>query len=136
MHRKCLIKEEKVVMRIGAQQKASSIGHKYRSGMHRLAMAGAILALMSGCTTTGTDDGLPGTGTDGVFEITPNIYMIGGLGSFTDFSSTAVKVRFFAKASKFCSAKNMMMMPISSSGKDSAYAQYASAEVVFKCVPK
>ena len=123
-------------MRIGAQQKTSPTGHKYRSGMHRLAMLGAVLALMSGCNTTGTDDGLQGTGTEGVFEITPNIYMIGGLGSFFDFSSTAVKVRFFTKASKFCSSKNMAMMPISTSGKDSAPYQYASAEVMFKCVPK
>mgnify|MGYP003978151569 CR=1 FL=1 len=44
-------------MRIGAQQKTSPTGHKYRSGMHRLAMLGAVLALLSGCNTTGTVDG-------------------------------------------------------------------------------
>ncbi len=104
--------------------------------MYRLAMVVVVSALVSGCNTTGTDDVLAGTGTDGVFEITPNLYIVGGLGSFTDFSSSAVKVRFYKKAAKFCSEKDMVMLPISSSGRDSGYNQYASAEVTFRCAPK
>jgi hypothetical protein len=96
----------------------------------RLVIAGlAIMAclVMSGCATTGTD---------GVVEIGPNTYMIGRLGGFTDFSGSAVKARLYAEAKEFCSAKNMVIVPNSSSGKDSELAQYASAEIQFKCVNK
>ncbi len=89
----------------------------------------AIMAclIMSGCATTGTD---------GVVEIGPNTYMLGRLGGFTDYSGSAVKARLYAEAKEFCSAKNMVMVPSNSRGQDAGYAQYASAEVQFKCVNK
>ena len=96
----------------------------------RLAMIGLIILVclvMSGCGTTGTG---------GVVEIGPNTYMIGRLGGFTDFSGIAVKARLYAEAKEFCSAKNMVMVPNSSSGKDSELNQYASAEIQFKCENK
>ena len=96
----------------------------------RFAVVGlAILSclVMGGCGTTGTG---------GVVEIGPNTYMLGRLGGFTDFSGSAVKARLYAEATKFCSAKNMVMVPYGSSKKDSAPYQYASAEIQFKCVNK
>ena len=84
----------------------------------------AFLALTA-CATTGTK---------GVVPIGPNLYMIGGLGKFTDFSSSAVKARFYQDASKFCASKNQVMRPVNSVGQDSGIGTYASAEVQFTCV--
>lgn len=82
--------------------------------------------LITGCASTGTD---------GVVEIGPNTYMLGGLGGFTDFSSSAVKARYFKQASQFCTEKGMTMIPLNSTGQDSGIATYASAEVQFRCAP-
>ena len=62
--------------------------------------------------------------------------MIGGQGKFTDFSGSAVKARFFQEAATFCEAKNRTMVPVNSTGQDSGYASYASAEVQFRCLEK
>jgi hypothetical protein len=75
-----------------------------------------------------------GTGTKGVVPIGPDLYMIGGLGRFTDYSSSAVKARFFQDAAKFCASKNQVMRPVNSVGQDSGIGTYASAEVQFTCV--
>lgn len=74
------------------------------------------------------------TGTNGVVNIGPNLYMVGGLGEFTDFSSASVKARFYQQASQYCNAMGKTMSPVSSSGRDSGLATYATAEVQFRCV--
>lgn len=87
----------------------------------------SIAALfVTGCATTGTD---------GIVQIGPDMYMVGGLGKFTDFSSSAVKGRLYQDAAKFCADKNRVMLPVNSTGKDSEYGTYASAEIQFRCVP-
>ena len=86
-----------------------------------------VCLVMSGCGTTGTG---------GVVEIGPNNYMIGRMGGWNDVSGSAVKARLYAEAKEFCSAKNMVMMPYDSTKKDSALAQYASAEIQFICEHK
>lgn len=92
--------------------------------MKYLIIAASVLALTA-CAT----------GTDGVVEIGPNTYMVGGQGGFFDYSGSAVKAKFFREASKYCAGKGMTMVPLNSTGQDSAMAQYASAEVQFRCVP-
>ena len=84
-----------------------------------------VAILMSSCAT----------GTDGIVPIGPDLYMVGGLGKFTDFSSSAVKARFFQQASKFCADKGRTMVPVNSTGQDSGAGTYASAEVQFRCDP-
>ena len=79
--------------------------------------------VLSGCAT----------GTDGPVPIGPDMYMIGGYGQFTDYSSSAVKARFFQQGAKFCESKGRTMVPLNSTGRDSSYGQYASAEVQFSC---
>ena len=83
-----------------------------------------ILALISlnGCATTGTN---------GIVQIGPNLYMVGGLGKFTDFSSSGIKARLYQQASEFCRKQGRVMVPVNSTGKDSEYGQYASAEIQF-----
>jgi hypothetical protein len=85
-----------------------------------------LLAALAACSTTGTD---------GVVQIGPDQYMLGGLGRFTDSSGSAVKARFFGQASEFCATKGLSMVPVNSTSKDSGIGTYASAEVQFKCVP-
>jgi hypothetical protein len=80
-----------------------------------------------GCATTGTD---------GIVEISPNLYMHGGLGSFTDMSSSGVKARLYKDAAQFCSAKGLAVSPVSDTGRDSGVGTYASAEIKFRCVAK
>ncbi|MCA8452724.1 hypothetical protein LGN04_02175 [Burkholderia multivorans] len=63
-----------------------------------------------GCATTGTG---------GVVPIGSDMYMIGGLGNFTDFSASAVKARMFRQAAKYCADQGRVMSPMNSTGKDS-----------------
>lgn len=84
----------------------------------------ALSALLVACANTGTG---------GVVSIGPNLYMIGGLGEFTDFSSTSVKARFYQQASQYCASMGKTMVPVNSSGRDSGLATYATAEVQFRC---
>lgn len=86
---------------------------------------GLVLAVLSGCATTGTD---------GVVQIGPDLYMIGGLGKFTDFSASAVKARMFQDASTYCAKQGRVMSPVGSTGRDSGFGTYASAEVQFRCL--
>ncbi len=87
----------------------------------------SFIFLLVGCGTTGTD---------GIIEISPNLYMHGGLGSFTDFSSSGVKARLYKDAAQFCSAKGLVVSPVSDVGRDSGVGTYASAEIKFRCVSK
>lgn len=93
----------------------------------RTAAALAACLFFAGCATTGTN---------GVVNIGPDLYMIGGHGGFTDHSGSAVKARFFEQAQQFCAQKNQVMQPVNSTGQDSGYGTYASAEVQFRCVAK
>ena len=94
--------------------------------MIRYAISAIALTVISGCAT----------GTDGAVEIGQDTYMIGGLGQMLDFSSSSVKARFFQQASKHCADKGMDMQPLNSTGQDSGYATYASAEVQFRCISR
>lgn len=91
----------------------------------RLRLAMLATTALLGCATTGTD---------GVVPIGPDLYMIGGLGNFTDFSSSAVKARMFQQAAKYCADQGRVMSPVNSTGQDSRYGTYASAEVQFRCL--
>ena len=73
------------------------------------------------------------TSTGGVVKIGPDAYMLGGLGKYTDFSGSAVKARFFEEAGKYCAQQNRVMIPVHSTGQDSGFGTYASAEVQFRC---
>jgi len=96
--------------------------------MNKLLLPALIFAgLLSGCGTTGTD---------GIVEISPNLYMHGGLGSFTDFSSSGVKAKLYKDAATFCSAKGLAVSPVSDTGRDSGAGTYASAEIKFRCVAR
>ncbi len=79
----------------------------------------ALLAL-TGCVTTGTN-GVDKTGT--------NQYIVGGIGKFTDYSGSAVKVRFIKEAEDFCKQKGEDFEVLSSTSKDVVDGNYASAEV-------
>lgn len=74
------------------------------------------------------------TGTDGVVPIGPDLYMIGGLGKFTDYSSSAAKARLFQEGSKFCQERGRTMYPVNSTGRDSGIGTYATAEIQFLCL--
>lgn len=95
--------------------------------MQNLIAMSMVAFLMAGCATTGTN---------GIVPIGADMYMIGGQGGFTDYSGSAVKARFFQDASRYCAEKNKIMVPVNSTGQDAGYAQYASAEVQFRCVEK
>ena len=92
--------------------------------MKKISLISAI-SILVGCST----------GTNGVVEIGPNTYMLGGLGGMTDYSGSAVKARFFKEAAKYCTDKGLTMLPVSSTGQDAWGINYASAEVQFRCAP-
>jgi hypothetical protein len=84
-----------------------------------------VVVFSLGCATIGTK---------GVVQIGPDLYMIGGLGKFTDFSSSGVKARLYQDANKFCTDRGCVMVPVNSTGRDSGMATYASAEIQFLCL--
>ncbi len=89
------------------------------------AIATATLCFSSGCGTYGTD---------GIVQIGPDLYMVGGLGKFTDFSSSGVKARLYREASKYCADKGRVMLPVSSTGHEGELGTYVSAEIQFRCL--
>ena len=89
------------------------------------ASAIAIALALGGCGTTGTD---------GIVEISPNLYMLGGLGSAFDFSSAGAKAKLYKEAKAFCDNKGLVVQPVSDTGRDSGFGTYASAEIKFRCV--
>ena len=51
-------------------------------------------------------------------------------------SSSGVKARLYKDAAQFCSAKGLVVSPVSDAGRDSGVGTYASAEIKFRCIPK
>jgi len=84
----------------------------------------ASALLIAGCAT----------GTEGVVRIGPDIYMLGGHGGYFDLSGSAVKAKYFEEAARYCQSRKQVMVPVSSTGQDSGFGTYASAEVQFRCV--
>ena len=76
------------------------------------------------------------SGTEGPVAIGPDTYMLGGQGRYTDTSGSVVKARFFEQAGTFCAKNGRVMVPTGSTGQDSGFGTYASAEVQFRCVPR
>jgi len=72
-----------------------------------LLIAMCCLTALCGCATTGTN---------GIVPIGPDLYMIGRLGKFTDFSSSAVKARLYEEAAEFCRKQGRIMVPVNSTG--------------------
>jgi len=89
------------------------------------AIVSLVTVVLCGCATTGTN---------GVVQVSPGLYMVGGLGTPFDHSGTALKVRYFQDASKYCAQQGQVISPVSSTAQDSRLFDYASAEVQFKCV--
>jgi hypothetical protein len=52
-----------------------------------------VVASLLSAVGVGSVVGCAGMGSGGVVPIGPDMYMLGGLGEFTDFSSSAVKAR-------------------------------------------
>ncbi|VXC45014.1 conserved exported hypothetical protein [Burkholderia sp. 8Y] len=103
------------------------LSYTIRTDSMKRLVACAFVTALAGCAST--------MGTDGVQQIGPDLYMIGGLGNFTDFSGSGVKARMFRDASTFCANQGRVMSPVGSTGKDSGIGTYASAEVQFRCLP-
>jgi hypothetical protein len=89
-----------------------------------LSLLSAIIGTLGGC----------GTGTAGAVPIGPDTYMIGRLGNITDYSASSVKARLYGEAGAFCVEKGRVMSPLTSTGQDSGFGTYASAEVQFLCL--
>ena len=90
----------------------------------------ATITIVTACFTSGCAT----TGTNGIVQIGPDLYMVGGLGKFTDFSSSGVKARLYQDASKYCADGGRVMLPVNSTGQDSGFGTYASAEIQFRCL--
>ena len=61
-------------------------------------------------------------------------YMLGKPGSFTTFAGVEVKAALYREAGAFCARQHKVLQPLAASSRDSGFAQYASAEVTFRCL--
>tara|TARA_B110000208_G_scaffold163225_1_gene200004 strand:+ start:181 stop:510 length:330 start_codon:yes stop_codon:yes gene_type:complete len=103
--------------------------HNYLKSRSKVILVLAfVLGTISGCTSSGFDK-------VDIVEISPNLYMLGRMGGFMEFSGTKVKAELYAEARGFCSKRNLVMSPVSDNAEDSGYAKYASAEIQFRCLP-
>jgi hypothetical protein len=96
--------------------------------MQKLRTATALMSfvVIAGCATSA----------DGIVEIGPDTYRIGGLERYADYSSSALKAKLYQDAYKHCAAKNKIMVPATSAGQNSASATDAPAEAQFQCVAR
>lgn len=84
------------------------------------ALVGVVLV---GCATPNT----------GIVTIGKDTYMSSKFGSFTTFSGGEVKAELYREAGDFCAKKGRQLTPLNSTSKDSRPAEYASAEIQFRC---
>jgi hypothetical protein len=73
----------------------------------------------------------------GIVPTGGNTYMIGITGS-TLTHETSLKAECYKQASAFCAARNLVMVPVSTSGRDGnpvPFGKGASCELIFKAVP-
>jgi hypothetical protein len=84
----------------------------------------AVLTAITGCASLGTD---------GIVQIGPDLYMVGEMSAST-YSGSAVKAKLFKDAGIFCTEKKRVMMPVNSTGQDTAGYNWASAEIQFRCL--
>lgn len=61
-------------------------------------------------------------------------YRLAKPGGFFDISGGQVKADLFREAAEFCRKENRYLMPLSASVRDAAIAQYATAEIQFRCL--
>src|SRR3954467_4761103 len=92
----------------------------------RSLVAGLLVAMVAGCAT----------GSGGVVSTGPNTYMLGGQGGYFDLSGSAVKAKQIQDGTRFCADKGQGFALLQSSGQDSGFGTYASAEVHFRCIPR
>ncbi len=88
------------------------------------ATALAFASLIAGCASLGTD---------GIVQIGPDLYMVGEMSAST-YSGSAVKAKLFKDAGIYCTEKKKIMLPVNSTGQDTAGYNWASAEVQFRCL--
>ena len=100
------------------------IGCMKRSKLNAVCATLAAL-LLAGCAT----------GTQGVVPAGNGLYLIGGLGNFTEYSGSQVKARYLAEATKYCADRKKDMVLVNSTSRDSGFGTYASAEIQFRCSP-
>lgn len=85
-----------------------------------------IIALpfaLSGCA-------IPNTG---IVPIGSGSYMISKMGSMLTWSGGEVKADLYREAAMFCEKAGKQVEPVTSTSQDSGLAQYASAEIQFRC---
>jgi len=82
----------------------------------------AISIFVGGCT----NPGLVPMGRD--------TYMLSRPGGFFTVADGEVKSELYREANEYCRRENRYLMPLSSSSRDAAVAQYASAEIQFRCL--
>ncbi|MDZ5436569.1 hypothetical protein T3H00_28400 [Pseudomonas fluorescens] len=88
----------------------------------RYLLVPALALLIAGCSGPG------------IVPMGRDTYMVAKDGSFTTFGGGAVKAELYQEANAFCESKGKQLMPVKESSKDSGYAQYASAELQFRCL--
>ncbi len=92
-----------------------------------LVLAVITMSILAGCAATNTSGG--------VLPIGPDTYMISMQGGTLDHSGTALKVKLYQEASKFCVDKDRVMVSVNSVSQDALW-NYSSAEVQFRCLSK
>lgn len=106
--------------------------------MHKRLFISVSVAALCACANTSSTIGSTSAGTSAAepIRIGEGLYKMGGLGSATELSGTAVKIRFMQQATAFCAGKGQAMAPGKSTTKDAIAGARASAEIQFRCVPK
>lgn len=92
-----------------------------------LPMKGLLVALVVGL-------GFTACASTGPVSMGKDTYMLAKPGGFLTVAGGEVKADLFREADQYCRGQNKHLMPISSSARDAGVAQYASAEIQFRCL--
>ena len=78
---------------------------------------------------------LTGCGSSGPVAIGPDTYMAADTGGLvTSYSGGALKAGLYQQANAFCRAQGREVMPVNATGNNAGYAQWAHAEIEFRCL--
>jgi hypothetical protein len=70
----------------------------------------------------------------GPVSIGPDTYMLGKPGDFFTLSGASVEADLYREAGAFCSQQGKQVQSLNAKDSDAGIAQYASAEIRFRCL--
>ena len=100
-----------------------------RTRSNSIAALTFVLATMSGCTSSGSDNFK-------IVEISPNVYMVASNGESEEYVSRTARAIIDHKLRAFCFSRDLVMHRVKDNTEDSNDSESSHAVTQFRCLPK